>query len=96
MRAIHPLIAGLLVFAAAVATGEAGGKQKQPGQTTPAASTTAAVSRGQRVFNQNCGRCHNSPEGFPPGVSGTIAKHMRVRAGLSEQDYKALLKFLNP
>lgn len=52
--------------------------------------------RGQRVFEQNCSRCHNAPEGFSTNISATIATHMRVRAGLSEADYKALLRYLNP
>jgi mono/diheme cytochrome c family protein len=55
-----------------------------------------ATDRGQQVFEQNCSRCHNAPEGFSPRVSGTIATHMRVRAGLSEADYQALRRFLNP
>jgi cytochrome c5 len=52
--------------------------------------------RGQRVFQQNCGRCHSAPEGFPPSASAAVARHMRVRANLSDADYKALLHFLNP
>ena len=60
------------------------------------ASAPANQERGQQVFAQNCSRCHNAPEGFSPRISGTIARHMRVRASLSEADYKALLKFLNP
>lgn len=52
--------------------------------------------RGQQVFAQNCSRCHNAPEGFSPRISSTIARHMRVRASLSEADFKALQKFLNP
>ena len=53
-------------------------------------------SRGQRVFRQNCARCHDAPQGFPPSVSGTILRHMRVRASLSAQDEKALIEFMNP
>lgn len=93
MKHGYRLIAGLLVFAAAVALGQAPGASKQQRQKP---ANTAAVSRGQHVFNQNCARCHNAPEGFPPSISGTIARHMRVRAGLREQDYQALLKYLNP
>jgi cytochrome c5 len=52
--------------------------------------------RGEQVFAQNCSRCHNTPQGFAPQISGTIAMHMRVRAGLSDADYKALRRFLNP
>lgn len=51
---------------------------------------------GQQVFEQNCSRCHNAPQGFSPRISGTVARHMRVRAGLGAEDEKALLRFLNP
>jgi cytochrome c5 len=50
---------------------------------------------GQRVFEQNCARCHRSPEGFSPRISGSIVRHMRVRVNLSEHDEQALLKFFN-
>lgn len=63
-------------------------------QTKPAKSTNP--DRGQQVFEQNCSRCHNAPEGFSQHISGTIAQHMRVRAGLSDKDYEALRHFLNP
>jgi cytochrome c5 len=51
---------------------------------------------GERIFEQNCSRCHNAPEGFSPRVSGTIARHMRLRANLSEHDEQVLLHYLNP
>lgn len=54
----------------------------------------SSANRGQQVFTQNCSRCHNAPERIPQQVSGTIAKHMRVRAKLSGEDYRALLEFL--
>jgi len=53
-------------------------------------------SEGERVFQQNCFRCHNAPEDFSPRISGTIVRHMRVRASLSQHDEQELLKFLNP
>jgi cytochrome c5 len=59
-------------------------------------ATTFATSRGERVFQQNCSRCHNAPQEFPPQISGTILRHMRVRASLSAADEKALLRFMNP
>jgi mono/diheme cytochrome c family protein len=65
-------------------------------QSQTKAPSTVQPDRGQQVFAQNCSRCHNSPEGFPPQISGTVTMHMRVRAGLSEADYKALRHFLNP
>jgi cytochrome c5 len=51
---------------------------------------------GQRIFEQNCLRCHTAPNGFSPHISGTVVMHMRVRASLSEADAQALLRFLNP
>lgn len=51
---------------------------------------------GQQVFEQNCSRCHNTPPGFSPSISVAVARHMRVRAGLSQEDAQAILRFLNP
>jgi cytochrome c5 len=56
----------------------------------------APSSDGERVFQQNCSRCHDAPQSFSPRISGTVIRHMRVRASLSAEDEKALLKFLNP
>jgi cytochrome c5 len=51
---------------------------------------------GERIFKQNCSRCHNEPEGFSPRISGTIVRHMRVRASLSQHDAEEVLHFFNP
>ena len=51
---------------------------------------------GERIFQQNCSRCHNAPEGFSPRISGTIVRHMRVRASLSQHDAEEVLHFFNP
>ena len=53
-------------------------------------------SEGDRVFAQNCSRCHTAPDGFSPNISGTVVRHMRVRASLSQHDEQQLLHFLNP
>jgi cytochrome c5 len=67
------------------------GKQSKNGSTQ-----TVSPSEGERVFKQNCSRCHQAPESFSPLISGTIVRHMRVRASLSRDDERAILKFLNP
>lgn len=51
---------------------------------------------GQRKFDANCGRCHSVPEQLSPALTGTVVRHMRVRASLSAQDEKDILKFLAP
>lgn len=57
---------------------------------------SAHIDRGQEVFLQNCRRCHDAPQAFPPQISATIIRHMRVRASLSDADESALLSFMNP
>jgi mono/diheme cytochrome c family protein len=53
-------------------------------------------SEGERIFAQNCSRCHTAPDGFSPRISGTVVRHMRVRAQLSQHDEEELLRFFNP
>ncbi len=62
---------------------------------TPAQGHTGE-EEGERVFKQNCARCHNAPDGFSQGITGTIVRHMRVRANLSRHDEEVLLHYLNP
>jgi len=68
---------------------------------TPAKSATKADSTkqpdvGQRKFDANCGRCHSFPEQLSPSLTGTVVRHMRVRASLSAEDEKDILRFLAP
>lgn len=53
-------------------------------------------NNGERVFLQNCSRCHNAPDGFSPRIAGSVVRHMRVRANLSEKDAQDVLRFFNP
>jgi cytochrome c2 len=94
-----PLIAVTLAVGATVAIGQTDSSQPQPqshSKTNPNVVHAPSQDRGQQVFEQNCARCHNTPQGFSSSISGTVAMHMRVRAGLSDADYKALRRFLNP
>jgi cytochrome c5 len=61
-----------------------------------AAPVAQHEDEGQRIFEANCSRCHTAPEGFSPNISGTIVRHMRVRANLSQHDEQELLRFFNP
>jgi len=69
------------------------GKQKSTATTQKIAQTH---NDGDRIFAQNCSRCHTAPEGFSPRISGTIVRHMRLRAQLSQHDEEELLRFFNP
>lgn len=86
------LVSPLLVLAQSTGSAPAKPPKTQSGQTQ---SQQSAIDGG-RVFIQNCSRCHNPPDGFSPRISGSIVRHMRVRANLSEKDVKAILRFFNP
>lgn len=58
--------------------------------------TTKQTDVGQRKFDANCGRCHSFPEQLSPSLTGTVVRHMRVRANLSAEDEKDILRFLAP
>ena len=66
--------------------------------TKPAAKPdlTKQADVGQRKFDANCGRCHSFPEQLSPSLTGTVVRHMRVRANLSAEDEKDILRFLAP
>jgi mono/diheme cytochrome c family protein len=87
------LISILLLGAAAVVaqTGSTGTPTKQQ-----PAKQQATQSEGERVFEVNCQRCHRPPEQLSPKITGSVLRHMRVRATLTKEDEQAILKYLAP
>ena len=67
-----------------------------PAKPAAKADSTKQPDVGQRTFDANCGRCHSFPEQLSPSITGTVVRHMRVRANLSAEDEKEILKFLAP
>src|ERR1700751_5331003 len=65
-------------------------------QKTSSDDSKATEDEGQLTFAQHCSRCHNAPDGFSPRISGTVVRHMRVRASLSQHEEDVLLHFFNP
>jgi len=65
--------------------------------TAPSAASQEINSKiGEKVFMENCARCHKPPMVISPRTTGTVVMHMRVRAKLSRQDEQALLRYLAP
>lgn len=58
--------------------------------------STAQQDPGERAFQANCNRCHEAPEQLSPRSTGTIVRHMRVRASLSAADEQAIVRYLAP
>lgn len=95
-------LGGFFVPVAAVIQAQTTTQPQQPAASTakkqwPARHKAEPFhSEGERVFAQNCARCHTAPDSFSPRISGTVVRHMRVRAQLSADDEQELLRFLNP
>ncbi len=100
MNSRHFLYVSLVlaaVSALALAAQQSSTPATQPTKHSAALKQAAQPQdEGERIFQQNCARCHNAPEGFSPRISGTIVRHMRVRASLSQHDEEQLLRFFNP
>lgn len=88
------LAAGCCFFAGTLLAHTQESKQ-QPAPAT-AKPTQTSSQRGERVFMNNCSRCHKPPMTIPQQATGTIVMHMRVRAKLSRQDEQDLLRYLAP
>jgi cytochrome c5 len=89
------VLASATAFAAAAQQSSAP-KAAQAKDTSAAKPAPESQDEGARVFEQHCSRCHTAPDGFSTRISGTVVRHMRVRASLSAQEEKDLLRFFNP
>jgi len=49
---------------------------------------------GEKRFRTNCGRCHQTPHKFPPRVMATAIRHMRVRAMITDEDMRLILRYM--
>ena len=83
------------------------GSKDSPKDTTAAAVAPAGQSvdnqaaqkenmhlEGERRFRSNCARCHAAPPKFPPRMMATIVRHMRVRATITDQDMRLILRYM--
>jgi len=72
----------------------------RPQQGNAAPKTTASKidesAEGEKRFRTNCGRCHHPPEDLSPREARAVIRQMRVRAMLSAEDERPILKFLAP
>jgi cytochrome c5 len=96
--ALSACLAHALCMSVLAQTAPAPAKTAAPATAASAASAKqqADQDHAEHVFQANCSRCHNPPDSLNPRVTGTIIRHMRVRANLSAADEQAILRFLNP
>jgi len=84
----HLLLIGVLAIAA--------GSGLVTADAAAAEDTAGNVARGAISWGQNCARCHEmrSPTEFRDDLWRPIVTHMRVRAGLTGQQQRDILAFL--
>ena len=70
--------------------------QNAAAQAKPKTTKAKLQNEGEQKFKQNCSRCHVAPEAISPREVKAVTRHMRVRAMLSAEDEKLILKFLAP
>jgi mono/diheme cytochrome c family protein len=69
--------------------------------SSPDAATASGIHdnralrlEGEKRFRANCGRCHMAPPKFPPRAMATILRHMRVRALITDEDRRLILRYM--
>ncbi len=75
------------------------GAQTQQTNTLPQQNAPPKVDEaveGEKRFRTNCGRCHHPPEDLSLREARAVVRQMRVRAMLSAEDERLILKFLAP
>jgi mono/diheme cytochrome c family protein len=64
-------------------------------KAAPDASEARALRlEGEKRFRTNCGRCHQPPHKFPPRVMAAAIRHMRVRAMITDEDMRLILRYM--
>ena len=85
----------LLTFSLALsALPQAPPSAQKTGKSAKQDSTDAG--EGERRFRQNCGRCHTAPESISRREVKAVLQHMRVRAMLTSEDERLILRYLAP
>jgi mono/diheme cytochrome c family protein len=67
-------------------------RTRQARHTTKSEQSERA--EGEQRFRENCGRCHQPAHKFPPRVMAAAIRHMSVRAMLTDEDMRLILKYM--
>ena len=89
---------GTLVLAPSLFAGSPSAKREAKDAESAAlvhpSDTGSMRVEGEKRFHANCGRCHAAPQKFPPRMMGTVLRHMRVRATITEEDRRMILFYM--
>jgi cytochrome c5 len=93
------LLALGMLFALVSVAGAGAKTAKDSSSSAPAAAANSAQDEnlhleGEKRFRSNCGRCHLAPPKFAPRMMATIVRHMRVRANITDEDMRLVLRYM--
>ena len=97
---LKSLCAALVTMAVLLAMASAKTRDTKVDATKSAATSQPAQHdqdmrfEGEKRFHSNCSRCHAAPPKFPARMMGTIVRHMRVRAMLTDDDVRFILRYM--
>ena len=77
----------------AQSTAGADASKKAAAEASPQHDESA---EGEKRFQTHCSRCHVAPEDLNPRVVKAVVRQMRVRALLTAEDERLIVKFLAP
>lgn len=84
-----------LAFASSVFAGPPSSRKDGAGAVVVSSGDADSMRfQGEQRFRANCGRCHAAPQKFPPRMMGTVLRHMRVRATITDQDRRLILFYM--
>jgi hypothetical protein len=84
-----------LAFASSVFAGPPSSRKDGAGAVVVSSGDADSMRiQGEQRFRANCGRCHAAPQKFPPRMMGTVLRHMRVRATITDQDRRLILLYM--
>ena len=89
------VLAAMVLAAATPATPNGGGKSTSAAASDRSAQDDTLRLQGEKRFRANCGRCHTAPPKFAPRMTATIVRHMRVRATLTDEDTRLIIRYMS-
>jgi hypothetical protein len=88
------LIAALLVVLPCSSGAPGGSAKSNPKHSVEKKNNEDLAFEGEKRFRANCERCHQAPHKFPAAVMGTVIRHMRVRATITDEDMRQILNYM--
>ena len=90
------LIFTVMAAIGAAARDSSAQRQANKPKNSSAQSATTESAEGERLFQTQCSRCHIAPEDLSPREAKAVLRQMRVRANLTAEDERLILKYLAP